>query len=84
VKNALNFLSAGARLVLVADPNGLLLQEGILQSLQARGYDLLSYEDPVAFRFTYESTYRSRWDQGECTERSVILRTEAAALRSLP
>jgi hypothetical protein len=38
----------------------------------------------VAFRFTYESTYRSRWDQGEGTERNVILRTEAAELRSLP
>jgi hypothetical protein len=74
----------GTRLLLVADPDGLLLEEGILQSLQARGYDLLSYEDPVAFRFTYESTYRSRWDQGEGTERNVVLRTEAAALRSLP
>src|SRR5437016_6966232 len=74
----------GARLMLVADPDGLLLEEEILQGLQARGYDLLSYEDPAAFRFTYESTYRSRWDQGECTERSVILRTEAAELRSLP
>jgi hypothetical protein len=73
-----------ARLLLVADPDGLLLEEGILQGLQARGYELLSYEDPVAFRFTYESTYRSRWDQGEGTERNVILRTEAAELRSLP
>jgi hypothetical protein len=84
VKSALHFLSAGACLVLVADPDALLLEEGILQGLQARGYDLLSYEDPVAFRFTYESTYRSRWDQEEGTERSVVLRTEAAELRSLP
>jgi hypothetical protein len=38
----------------------------------------------VAFRFIYESTYRSRWDQGEGTEHSVVLRTEAAALHSLP
>jgi hypothetical protein len=27
-----------ARLLLVADPDGLLLEEGILQGLQARGY----------------------------------------------
>jgi hypothetical protein len=41
-------------------------------------------EVPVALRFTYESTYRSRWNQGVCTEHSVVLRTEAVALRSLP
>ncbi len=33
-----------ARLTLVADPDGLLIEEGILQELQARGYELLTWK----------------------------------------
>jgi hypothetical protein len=73
-----------ARLTLVADPDGLLVEEGILQELQARGYALLPFNDPVAFRFTYEMQYRTRWDRNESTEQGLILRTEAEDLRSLP
>lgn len=72
------------RLTLVADPDDLLLEEGMLQELQDRGYALLNFDDPVAFRYTYEVKYRARWDQGEATEQNVILRTETADLRSLP
>ena len=40
--------------------------------------------NPVAFRFTYETKYRTRWDQNESTEQSLILRTEAADPHALP
>src|SRR5262245_61451998 len=73
-----------ARLTLVADPDGLLLEEGILQELQARSYALLTWNDPVAFRFTYETTYRTRWHQNEATAQGLILRTEAEDLHALP
>jgi hypothetical protein len=73
-----------ARLTLVADPDSLLIEEGILQELQARGYELLTWNDPVAFRFTYETKYRTRWDQNESTEQGLILRTEAEDLHALP
>jgi hypothetical protein len=73
-----------SRLTLVADPDALLLEEGILQELQDRGYELFNFDDPVAFRYTYEVKYRTHWDQGEASEQSVILRTEAANLRALP
>jgi hypothetical protein len=62
-----------ARLTLVADPDSLLTEEGILQELQARGYELFTWSDPVAFRFTYETTYRARWDQNASTEQGLIL-----------
>jgi hypothetical protein len=68
----------------VGDPDGLLLEEVILQGLQDRGYELFNFDDPVAFRYTYEMKYRTRWDQGKATEQNVILRTETANLRSLP
>ncbi len=72
------------RLTLVADPDGLLQEEGILQGIRERGFELIPFEDHVAFRYAYESRYRARWDRGEQTELVVVLRSQAADLGSLP
>ncbi len=73
-----------ARLTLVADPDGLLLEEGVLQGIRERGFELITFDDHVAFRYAYESKYRSRWDRGVMTELVVTLRTPAHDLRFLP
>lgn len=73
-----------AHLTLVADPDGLLLEEGMLRGIEERGFELIPFEDHVAFRFAYESRYRSRWDRGELTDLVVLLRAPASDLRSLP
>jgi len=73
-----------ARLTLVADPDGLLAEEGVLQGLRERGFELIPFEDHVAFRFAYESKYRSRWDRGEMTDLVVVLRAETQELSHLP
>ncbi len=73
-----------ARLTLVADPDGLLLEEGILKGIDERGFELIPFEDHVAFRYAYESRYRSRWDWGEMTDLVVVLRAAASDLQSLP
>src|SRR5437867_1546302 len=73
-----------ARLTVVADPDGLLTEEGILQGLRERGFDLILFDDPVAFRFAYESKYRSRWDRGELTDLVVVLRAATHDLNALP
>ena len=57
-----------ARLTLVADPDGLLLEEGILEGIRERGFELMPFEDHIAFRYAYESQFRSRWDRGEQTD----------------
>ncbi|MDL2124766.1 MAG: BREX-3 system phosphatase PglZ, partial [Deltaproteobacteria bacterium] len=57
-----------ARLTLVADPDGLLLEEGILEGIRERGFELIPFEDHVAFRYAYETKFRSRWDKGEQTD----------------
>ena len=69
-RNGTNFLVTGvidgwaqSRLTLVADPDGLLTEEGMLSAIRDRGFDLIPFDDPIAFRFAYESQYRSRWDQ---------------------
>jgi PglZ domain-containing protein len=79
-----HFAPQTSRLTLVADPDGLLVEEGIVNAIRALGFDLIPFDDPVAFRFAYESQYRQRWDRGENTELVVVLRAEEDDLRSLP
>jgi len=73
-----------ARLTLVADPDGLLLEEGILEGIRERGFELIPFEDHIAFRYAYESKFRSRWDRGEYTDLVVVLRSQARELSGLP
>jgi len=47
-----------ARLTLVADPDGLLLEEGVLEGIRERGFEMIPFEDHVAFRYAYETVAR--------------------------
>jgi len=69
---------------LVADPDGLLLEEGVLEGIRERGFELIPFEDHVAFRYAYESKFRSRWDCGEETDLVVVLRSASHDLDALP
>ncbi|KMY65639.1 alkaline phosphatase [Desulfocarbo indianensis] len=73
-----------ARLTLVADPDSLLLEEGVLAGIRERCFELIPFEDHVAFRYAYESKFRSRWDQGEQTDLVVVLRSAESDLGCLP
>ncbi len=73
-----------ARLTIVADPDGLLLEEGILEGIHERGFELIPFDDHIAFRYAYETRFRSRWDKGEHTDLVVVLRTPASDLSHLP
>jgi hypothetical protein len=73
-----------SRLTLVADPDGLLTEEGMLSAIRCRGFDLIPFDDPIAFRFAYEAQYRSLWDQGQNTDLVVVLRSAEQQLSKLP
>ena len=73
-----------ARLTLVADPDCLLLEEGVLAEIRERGIELIPFEDHIAFRYAYESRFRSRWDRSERTGSAVVLRFASGGLDSLP
>ena len=68
----------------MADPDGLLLEEGVIEGIRRRGFELIPFEDPVAFRYAYESRFRSRWDRGEDTDLVVVRRSPASDLGGLP
>lgn len=79
-----NFKPKISRLTLVADPDGLLTEEGMLLAIKERGFDLISFDDPIAFRYAYESQYRSLWDKGHKTDLVVVLRSSEQQLSKLP
>ena len=79
-----NFKPKIARLTLVADPDGLLTEEGMLSAIRDRGFDLIPFDDSIAFRFAYESQYRSQWDSGQNTDLVVVLRSAEQQLNTLP
>ena len=73
-----------APLTLVADPDGLLLEETLLEAIRDRGFEILPFEDSVALRFAYESRFRSRWDRGETADLVIVVQTESHELATLP
>jgi hypothetical protein len=79
-----NFKPKISRLTLVADPDGLLTEEGMLTAIKDRGFDLIPFDDPIAFRYAYESQYRKKWDTGQKTDLVVVLRSAESQLNKLP
>ncbi len=73
-----------ARLTIVADPDALLSEEVILQEIQARGFELVVYEEPIPFRYLYESKLRSAQLTGEQKEIIILLRDEEDSFTNLP
>ena len=73
-----------ARLTLASDPDGLLLEPALHETLRGRRFEILDFEDPAAFRFDYESRIRSCWDRGDGAGPEVVVRTERQDLPTLP
>lgn len=79
-----DFIPNISKLTLAADPDHLLTEEKLSLELRQRGFDLIEFNDPIEFRYAYESKYRSIWDRGEHTDLVVILHLQNAELETLP
>jgi len=73
-----------ARLTLVADPDSLLTEESVVAGLHERGFDLITFDDPIEFRYVYESKYRSCSDRGKSAALVVALRISIQTWREMP
>lgn len=74
-----------ARLWIAADPDDVLLDERIISSLRERGFELLPFEDSIAFRVEYEERYRAAWDRGEAgPSHSLIVHFRGTDVDALP
>lgn len=62
-----------ARLWIAADPDGVLLDEQVLSGLRDRGFEVLPFEDSVAFRAEYEELYRIPWERGDTDSANAVV-----------
>ena len=72
------------RITVVSDPDELLTEPGVVERLAVRGFELITFNDPVAFRYACESRFRQRWDRGEATHLVVVIRTDHGDLKHIP
>jgi hypothetical protein len=79
-----NFTPDVTQLVLIDDLDNLLAEETLSHAIRAKGFELIVFEEPVAFRFAYESLYRSRLEQGEWINLVVLVRSKNFLASSLP
>ncbi len=78
------FTPGVGKTIAVADPDRLLTDPRLNEALSARGFELVLYENPVAFRFLYETKYRSRLDTGQAAELIILRHGDRASLLELP
>ena len=76
--------ATASRLTVVNDPDQLFAEPVLRSVLAERGYELLAYEDPVAFRYLFEHRCRPRWEAGELLHAVVVNGGEASARTVLP
>lgn len=70
---------------IASDPDNLLLDERILQVLRDRGFEVLPFEDSIAFRVEYEERYRAAWDKGATgTSKALVMQFPGTDLKVLP
>jgi hypothetical protein len=78
------FVPKVVRVTAVSDPDGLLRDPGLFQAIQAIGFAIVQFEDAVAFRYDYESRFRSRWDAGGDAELVVVFKPGERDFETLP
>ena len=78
------FVPQVAGLTLVADPDGLLLEEGVLASVRERGFEILEYDDSIEFRFALAGKRSSTSGTEKASEIVVAYRGAAEELDTLP
>jgi hypothetical protein len=80
-----HFTADLTRLWVACDPDDLLLDEKLLSELRSRGFEVMLYEDPFAFRAEFEERYRAAWDRGEPGPApSLVLHLRSAEADKLP
>ena len=79
------FIADLAKLWVACDPDDVLLDETLLAELRSRGFAVMLYEDPFAFRTEFEERFRAAWDRGEAgSTPSLVLHLRSPDPDELP
>jgi hypothetical protein len=79
-----DFIPQLNRLTIVSDPDGLLLELRLDHEIRNQGFEIIEFDDPVEFRFIYESKYRAYWDDGGEAELIISIRTPNKDFNCIP
>ena len=80
----IQFVPGSYQKTVVADPDELFRDEGLYREIRKRGFSLIYFEDPVSFRFTYESDFRAAWNKGEEKNLVVVVKPDTLEFEKLP
>ena len=69
---------------LVADPDGLFVDESLSAALRARGFGIVPLADRVAFRYAYEAKWRVALEERKLVGIAVVIRSGEQELGKLP
>ena len=59
-------------LIIVSDPDGLLIKEEMLLEIEKKKYKLINYDDPLLLRYEYELKYRIPLNEGRIDCKVII------------
>lgn len=65
------------RLTLVDDADGLLAEERVQTRIRERGFEIVAFDDSVAFRYTHESISRPKWERTQAAGLVVVFGASA-------
>lgn len=68
----------------VYDPDSLLREQDILDAVRERGFCIIDIDDPIQFRFAWESQFRVGWDNGEASQLLILIPYAQHSVPSLP
>ena len=73
-----------SHLWVVADHDALIRNERIASRLIQNGFEILPFEDPLSFRYRFESGIRAAWDRGLAAKLIVVFDPDAQGFNRIP
>lgn len=78
------FIPRVSHLTIAADPDYLLRDEIIAENLRRMGFEIIPFEETIAFRYVYERMYRPRLDNDEWIDVILLFPLSKEKLSLLP
>lgn len=78
------FVPGLKRVTAIADPDQILREPRLLGMVEEKGFSVVFFEDPIAFRLEYEARFRTRWEKGEQAELVVVFDPGELDFEALP
>ena len=79
-----NFIPHTQTPVLAIDPDSLLSDEKLNLDIRSKGFEIIPFDDTIAFRLVHESKYRERIDRGVEIDLMILVQSTELEQHSIP